>query len=243
MRKAKMVSDQVQIKIVKESKSYSEVLRKLDRNHKSGGAHVWIKRRIEKLGIDISHFGGQKWNVGKSLYKTDEVFAEGSTRSRETVRRFIIRDKLIPYECAFCGNKGEWLGNPMSLELDHINGVHNDHRLENLRFLCPNCHATTDTYCGRNIKVEYEKKQPKLCKDCGVPIYYTSTYCRDCSGKHKRKVANIPEKMELAKLIVDNGFGATGKIFGVSDATIRKWCLQYEIPNTKEKLVEWYNNQ
>lgn len=158
----KMVSDQVQIEVVKESKSYAEVLRRLGRNDKSGGSHVAIKRRIEKLGIDISHFLGQRWNLGRSLYTTDEMFAEGSTRSRQEVKRIIIRDKLIPYECEFCGNKGEWLGKQMSLELDHINGVHNDHRLENLRFLCPNCHAITDTYCSKNIRLQNEKQRQNL---------------------------------------------------------------------------------
>ena len=52
----------------------------------------------------------------------------------------------------FCGNTGEWLGKVMPLELDHINGKNNDHRIENLRWLCPNCHAITDTYSGRNNK-------------------------------------------------------------------------------------------
>ena len=104
--------------------------------------------------IDTSHFTGSRWNINKISYNTDELFAENSTRRRETVRRYVIRDNLIPYECAFCGNKGEWQGKKMALELDHINGINNDHRLENMRFLCPNCHAITETYCGKNIKFD-----------------------------------------------------------------------------------------
>ena len=61
----------------------------------------------------------------------------------------------MEYKCSGkdCCNKGEWLGKPLVLQLDHINGVRDDHRLENLRFLCPNCHSQTDTYGGKNSNV------------------------------------------------------------------------------------------
>ena len=65
------------------------------------------------------------------------------------MRRTIIKENLLPYKCAICGNT-EWNGKTLSLELDHINGINNDNRLENLRFLCPNCHSQTTTYGSRN---------------------------------------------------------------------------------------------
>ena len=64
--------------------------------------------------------------------------------------RSLINENRLEYKCAECGNRGEWLGKPLSLQLDHINGKNNDHRIENLRFLCPNCHTQTDTYSGKN---------------------------------------------------------------------------------------------
>jgi 5-methylcytosine-specific restriction endonuclease McrA len=60
-----------------------------------------------------------------------------------------VKENRLEYKCANCGIK-EWNNLPLSLQLDHINGVNNDHRLENLRFLCPNCHSQTDTYSGKN---------------------------------------------------------------------------------------------
>ena len=71
--------------------------------------------------------------------------------TRASVRKSILRKELIPYKCGICGIQ-EWNGKKLSLHLDHINGINNDHRLENLRFLCPNCHSQTETYTGRNKK-------------------------------------------------------------------------------------------
>lgn len=83
-------------------------------------------------------------------YKHEELFIADCSIPRKIVKRAIIRDKVIPHECQECGNAGEYNGRPLTLQLDHINGVNNDNRIENLRFLCPNCHSQTDTFCGGN---------------------------------------------------------------------------------------------
>lgn len=72
--------------------------------------------------------------------------------NKARLKRNLLKEGLLNYHCYICNNEGEWLGNPLSLHLDHINGVNNDNRLENLRMLCPNCHTQTDTYCGKNNK-------------------------------------------------------------------------------------------
>jgi predicted RNA-binding Zn-ribbon protein involved in translation (DUF1610 family) len=71
---------------------------------------------------------------------------------RGVLKRFIIKNNIIPYMCSECGCDDNWRGKKMSLILDHINGINNDNRLENLRFLCPNCDSIQDTYKGRNKK-------------------------------------------------------------------------------------------
>lgn len=133
----------------------------MGRSPNGGGATANLKKKIEEFGIDISHFKGHGWSKGltkencsslkrEEQYSFEELFQSNSNIPRKTIRRYIIRYNILEYCCKFCGNKGEWLGKIMSLELDHINGVNNDNRLENLRWLCPNCHAITETYSGKN---------------------------------------------------------------------------------------------
>ena len=80
----------------------------------------------------------------------EEVFVENSAYARHLIKRRLIKQKLIEYKCCECGNEGVWMGKPLSLQLDHKNGIANDNRLQNLRFICANCHSQTDTWCGKN---------------------------------------------------------------------------------------------
>jgi len=89
------------------------------------------------------------WAVKTLTIPDEQVFCENATIARHHVKRKIITRNLIPYNCEICGNTGEWLGNPLPLILDHKNGVNNDNRLENLRFLCSNCDSQQPTYKNR----------------------------------------------------------------------------------------------
>lgn len=85
-------------------------------------------------------------------FSNEKVFSVGSTYPRHKLKARIIAQKLIEYECEDCENDGDWNGKKLVLQLDHKNGINNDHRLENLRFLCPNCHSQTENYAGKNSK-------------------------------------------------------------------------------------------
>ena len=145
-----------------ESYSLAEVLRKANRKP-TGGNYEILKMKIRDYNIDISHFTGKLWNKGKckedddrisskEQYQIDDIFTKNSKVTRKVIRGYILRNHLIEYQCAFCGNEGEWIGKPIALELDHIDGDNTNNELDNLRFLCPNCHATTSTYRGKNKK-------------------------------------------------------------------------------------------
>lgn len=147
--------------LCKDSYSFAEVLRKAGRKQ-SGGNQETLKRKIAEFQVDISHFTGQLWSKGKTKaddpriyskekYNIDEIFCENSSITQKVMRGYVERHHLIEYKCQNCGCNGEWQGGKIALEIDHINGTNTDNRLENLRYLCPNCHALTDTYRGKNI--------------------------------------------------------------------------------------------
>ena len=89
------------------------------------------------------------WSKGIIITPNEEVFVKDGCHSTAFVKKRIISSSLKDHKCEVCGIT-EWNGMVLTLELDHINGSSNDHRLENLRFLCPNCHSLTETWRGRN---------------------------------------------------------------------------------------------
>lgn len=136
--------------------SLAEVLRKLNVRD-AGGNYDLLKRRIKELNLDTSHFNGKAWLRGRTnpfvrQRSLDEILVENSTYvSSQNLKQRLIRESIFEHRCVSCGLE-TWLDNKIPLEIDHINGERRDNRLENLRLLCPNCHALTSTYRGKNKK-------------------------------------------------------------------------------------------
>lgn len=147
-----------------ESYSLAQVLTKAGRKP-AGGNYATLKKKIQEFNIDISHFTGQLWNKGKTKetdsriaaatvnkekYTLDEILIKDSPVAQKVLRGYIERHQVLEYKCQKCGCDGHWQDGIISLEIDHINGDNTDNRIENLHYLCPNCHALTDTYRGKN---------------------------------------------------------------------------------------------
>ena len=120
----------------------------------SGGNYKIVHNAIEKYQIDVSHFRGQGWNVGlkfKPFKKKPlaEILVDGSHYQSYKLKKRLLAEGLKHEVCECCGLE-RWRGQAIPLELHHINGNNRDNRLENLLLLCPNCHALTDTYRGKN---------------------------------------------------------------------------------------------
>jgi 5-methylcytosine-specific restriction endonuclease McrA len=147
--------------MVRGAKSFAQILRMLSLPE-VGRPHHDLKRRVAALGLDTNHFRGSGWSRGETReshpsversiaarsLSDDDAFSATSTVSGKNLKARLLRKGWV-YACQICG-VFEWHGTPLSLHVDHINGLHYDNRLENLRFLCPNCHSQTPTYCRRN---------------------------------------------------------------------------------------------
>ena len=145
-----------------ESYSLAEVLKKAGRTVGGGGSQASLKKKIEEFEIDISHFTGQAWAKGKTQetdarvkskekYSLEEVFCKDSPVTQKVLRGYVERHQVLEYKCINCGCDGSWQNGIIALEIDHIDGDNSNNEISNLRYLCPNCHALTDTYRGRNI--------------------------------------------------------------------------------------------
>lgn len=138
--------------IVKQSFSIYEVLRRLNLRI-TGGNHSNIKNRIKDAKLNTSHFLGMASNKGKepvikitNFEKAKEkIFIKNKQLSTSNLKKYISRFHLLENECSICKNKGVWNNKSLLLEIDHLNGKHEDNRIENLRYICPNCHSQLET--------------------------------------------------------------------------------------------------
>lgn len=151
--------------LCKDSFSYAEVLRKAGRKQ-GGGSQETLRKKIFEYDIDISHFTGMQWNKGltketdervsktalkREKYSLEEVFKKDSLITQKGLRGYIERYQIIPYRCSKCGCDGHWQDGIIALEIHHKDGDNHNNEIENLEYLCPNCHALTENYRGKNI--------------------------------------------------------------------------------------------
>lgn len=221
-------------------RSVSEALRNLGMCS-TGNNRLTFRRYVDEWGIDTSHFDPEAARRAalrrRPSVPLTEVMVENSTYSRRSLKRRLYAEGLKQRRCEICGQGEIWNGRPMSLILDHINGTRDDHRLENLRVVCPNCAATLDTHCGRKNRLP---REPRDCLRCGKEFLpkdprqrYCSAYCGcrwDRRGQPRpgaRKVDRPPYERLLAE-IEATSYLAVGRRYGVSDNAVRKWVRAYE---------------
>jgi hypothetical protein len=221
------------------SLSWTDALRRLGMCH-SGGAHLILKKYAALWGIATDHFDPYASVRGSGLRKRrplDEILVEHSTFSRVSLKKRLYEAGLKQPVCELCGQGELWRGRPMGMILDHINGVSNDHQLETLQIVCPNCAATLDTHCARSRRLVRPERQ---CLRCGAsfrPKDRRQRYCsRECGTRWDRSGIPRPgarrvERPPYAQLIRETraiGFEATGRRYGVTGNAIRKWMRTYE---------------
>ncbi|MFB7259600.1 HNH endonuclease signature motif containing protein [Streptomyces nojiriensis] len=166
-RKARLLIPEVELRAaVPGATSYADLMRALgievnDVNHRR------LRRKVAQLELDVRHFTRRPWSrrpAAKAEPIAPAVLTlrpEGSSRPKRSRLHQALQEVGVPYACSGCGNPGEWHGRPLTLQIDHVNGDWLDSRRENLRYLCPNCHALTDTWC--------RKRPPRADSSSGRP--------------------------------------------------------------------------
>jgi len=216
---------------VKNSNCYADVCRYLGAKT-SGNSYQNIRKKIVEYNLNTDHFlnpklaGFIKSKIWKKKHYS-EILIKGHKNRINSQR---IRKALIesgePYICKICNMGPKWQGKELTLHVDHIDGNPYNSIKENLRFLCPNCHCQTETFGNRG----------KKCKNCNKKITSKSKYCKQCHvffRQSSRKVKNRPSLTTLLKEVDKIGYVGTGKKYGVSDNTIRKW-IKFEKRKIKE---------
>lgn len=151
MKRTKYTEEDV-ISAVKQSVSIRQVLNMLNLKP-AGGNYNTIHKTISKLKLDTSHFTGSGWNKGKQQplkRKLEDYLENKKPICSFKLKNRLLREGVFTRKCCCC-NLSTWQEQPIPLELDHIDGNKNNNNLSNLRLLCPNCHALTPTYRGKNI--------------------------------------------------------------------------------------------
>ena len=224
------------IEIVKLSTSFLETMALLDMRP-TGSNYKTIRKRIQELSLDVSHWvDGRAGRKGKTVPLDEILVKDSSYRHSSKLKNRLVREGLLEYRCYSCGIR-EWMEKPIVLRIDHITGDPKDNRIDNLRLLCPNCDSQTPTFGARNRKtrtvssldraIKAGKKKlkykKKFCEKCQRGISPTATLCKSCYGSDREDTKiEWPDVNQLVLRVKEKGYRATGEELGVSDNAVRK---------------------
>ncbi|KKR00224.1 MAG: hypothetical protein UT24_C0015G0032 [Candidatus Woesebacteria bacterium GW2011_GWB1_39_12] len=241
-------------KLVAEAYCIADIIFEIGFDNYSTSHYKRVRERITEEHLTSDHLirGGLAKNriilpgICKKI-PIEEILVENSSYNRTNLKKRLIKNGMLKEKCAKCGMNNEWQSEKLVLQIDHINGIWNDNRIDNLRLLCPNCHSQTKTFTsknrGRGTKKITDRKyiftgqqnsiikpnniRKKYCHNCGKEIVAAKTgMCAECYHVFARKVIR-PSSEELLNLMKRHSLCAIGRIYGVSDNAVRKWAKSY----------------
>ena len=206
---------------VSDNLNYKDVLRQLG-IPTTGNNSTTLKKKIVKFWIDTSHFTFAPRHKCKKK-PTQYYLTENSHCSRQVLKNRLIKDGYKSNVCEICGIS-DWNGHPLTMQLHHKDGDTSNNRLDNLMFICPNCHSQTENFRGRANRADCEVFN--YCQDCGRKIGRNSKRCLSCASK-RRLPSNIKINMTIEEFLgyKEQGLSnvAIAAKFGVTEAALRKW--------------------
>lgn len=227
------------VKILEKSTSMKDFARKLGYASCSGDTAKMLKRKLESCGLEAPE------QIRVSIKRTDEeIFIKDSPVTQKILRkRYKQITRKEDYKCSICGQEPIWNGKELTLTLDHINGDNRDDRLENLRWVCPNCDRQLDTFGAKNIKLE---KKKNFCKRCGTEINRDSTYCVVCNNIQMsiEKIESQIDRETLKNKIRSESFEQIAREYNkASGNAIKNWCKHYKLPYTKREIKSYSDEE
>jgi len=236
-QKEKEKREKAVCELIKVKNNFSEVAKELNLSVGSN-TYLEFKKIAKKYGLDTTHFNrNRKSNQYKNSLKEEDIFKKESLIASSRISRYLFKFGIKERVCERCG-RVEWEGEPIPLQVHHIDGDRTNNSVENLQILCPNCHALTDNYCGKNakkrtakeiIKETEEKLNKKICKE-------------------RAKKKKITEQLETIK---NSGIDfqkwgwvkKAGELVGMTQLHVREFLLKndpdfYATCYTKEKAIE-----
>lgn len=177
MSRKNVISKEMAENIVKQVFNIADFCRMVGWQPRGDNYKIFHKY-VKEYNLDTSHFTGRKTNLGnkhKIGLSVNDFFKKDKLIKASDIRKKLFSENLKEYKCEICGISS-WRGQPIRLQIHHIDGDHFNNELENLQILCPNCHTQTDSYAGKKNQkgvstTIYERPRKHLCKNCGKALH------------------------------------------------------------------------
>lgn len=200
--------------VASQSRSIREALTTLGLRA-AGGNYAAFKRACRDFGIPCPQFEYPTGFANQAFVPDEQFFVLGRERAGNYLKTRLLASG-VPEQCVVCGLGPWWNRQPLSLQVDHVNGDHADNRRENLRIVCPNCHTQTELFAGK------AHNNKATCPLCGDSMHLLATTCRSCKQKPRPTKIEWPPHEDLQRMVDETSYVVVGRELGVSNNAVSK---------------------